>query len=72
MPEIIDQANELVELTIQHALANRHPPPVFTGKCRNCGETISAGNYCDKVKIVVKIMKRGRRIIMSDKSYSEL
>ncbi|AZS56747.1 hypothetical protein C5E18_11750 [Pectobacterium parmentieri] len=48
MPEIIDQANELVELTIQHALANRPPPPVFTGKCRNCGETISAGNYCDK------------------------
>lgn len=48
MPEIIDQANELVELTIQNALANRPAPPVFTGKCRNCGENIKAGNYCDK------------------------
>lgn len=48
MPEIIDQANELVELTIQHALSNRPPPIPFTGKCRNCDEPVSSGNYCDK------------------------
>lgn len=48
MPEIIDQANELVELTIQHALANRPPQIPFTGKCRNCNEIINTGHYCDK------------------------
>lgn len=47
MPEIIDQANELVELTIQHALANRAAPIPFTGKCRNCDETINTGSFCD-------------------------
>ncbi|WP_181374894.1 hypothetical protein [Pectobacterium parmentieri] len=48
MTDIIDAANDLTDLNIQHALANRPPPPVFTGKCRNCDETIGAGNYCDK------------------------
>lgn len=47
MTEIIDQANELVEMTIQHAINNRPAPLPFSGKCRNCEETISVGSFCD-------------------------
>lgn len=48
MADIIDEANDLRELTIQHALANRKPPMIFTGKCKWCNEPISVGNYCDE------------------------
>lgn len=48
MDDIIDAANDLTDLNIQHALANRPPPPVFTGKCRYCFEKINTGSYCDE------------------------
>ncbi|MEQ9869160.1 hypothetical protein ABRP77_07740 [Pectobacterium odoriferum] len=43
MADIIDAANDLTDLNIQHALANRPAPIPFTGKCRNCDETINTG-----------------------------
>lgn len=47
MADIIDEANDLTDLTMQHALANRKPPMVFTGKCAYCGEPITKGHFCD-------------------------
>ena len=47
MADIIDEANELADLNIKHALAKRPIPLPFTGFCRNCNETISAGHFCD-------------------------
>lgn len=46
--DIIDIANEIADLTIQHALANRPAPPVFTGKCAYCREKIEVGRFCDE------------------------
>lgn len=48
MADIIDAANDLTELNIQHALANRPAPMQFTGKCKCCSETINIGNFCDE------------------------
>ncbi|MCW2477704.1 hypothetical protein [Candidatus Symbiopectobacterium sp. NZEC135] len=48
MADIIDEANDLTDLNIQHALANRKPPMIFTGKCRNCRGDIKAGLFCDE------------------------
>ncbi|RKO74393.1 hypothetical protein C5E04_18930 [Pectobacterium parmentieri] len=47
MADIIDAANDLTDLNIQHALANRPAPLQPTGKCRNCDETINTGSFCD-------------------------
>ncbi|GKX40477.1 hypothetical protein SOASR014_42160 [Pectobacterium carotovorum subsp. carotovorum] len=48
MADIIDAANDLTDLNIQHALANRPAPMQFTGKCKYCSETIEVGNFCDE------------------------
>lgn len=47
MADIIDEANDLTDLNMQLALANRHIPLQPTGFCRNCDEPISAGHFCD-------------------------
>lgn len=48
MADIIDAANDLTDLNIQHALANRPAPMQFTGKYKYCSETIEVGNFCDE------------------------
>lgn len=48
MADIIDAANDLTDLNIQHALANRPAPMQFTGKCKYCSETIKVGHFCDE------------------------
>ncbi|GLY59703.1 hypothetical protein Pcaca05_05610 [Pectobacterium carotovorum subsp. carotovorum] len=48
MADIIDAANDLTDLNIQHALANRHAPMQFTGKCKYCSEAIKVGHFCDE------------------------
>lgn len=48
MADIIDAANDLTDLNIQHALANRPNPMIFTGKCKYCSETINVGHFCDE------------------------
>ncbi|POD92310.1 hypothetical protein [Pectobacterium odoriferum] len=48
MADIIDAANDLTDLNIQHALANRPAPIPFTGKRKYCSETIEVGNFCDE------------------------
>lgn len=48
MADIGDVANDLTELNIQHALANRPPPMQFTGKCKYCSETIKFGHFRDE------------------------
>ncbi|MDX6914734.1 hypothetical protein R9X49_06390 [Pectobacterium carotovorum] len=48
MADVADYANDLTDLNIQHALANRPTPMKFTGKCKYCSEKINIGHFCDE------------------------
>ena len=51
MSDIIDQANERIELDLAMALkrAAGHPPSLpYTGVCHNCGDITGGGRrFCD-------------------------